>query len=283
MNPFSLRRRESTTAEVFELLAETFWRSIKRFDTNRIRLNEDAITSINLDALASSSPQVMAFEDSRANEKNTGCDFEFWIRLKTGGWKNYAVQAKKISVGTGKYNKLNYKVGQQRQIDILEKYATTKPEPAVPIYCFYNYSNTEVGWNCCLPQAKEQLGVTIAPLDVVKDALVSRGQRTFESIHNKKKTLPWRCLLNCAGSTCTNQSADIDWLNNSDGIHSSLPKHIQTLVDLQNGGAKRKGLEHESLVLSDNGLIPKWIVVIDVPISELIASRVRPFNPELNK
>lgn len=85
--------------ELFELLAATTWRTIHRASRNRISFGEDAITSINLNAIASLNDCVVV-EDSRVDEAHKGCDFEMWIGSHANGWKRYAVQAKKITIST---------------------------------------------------------------------------------------------------------------------------------------------------------------------------------------
>ncbi len=160
--------------EFFEMLAGATWRSIERFSRNRIHLGEDAITSINLDALAMAAPSCVLYEDTRVTESTKGCDFELWIGSDSEGWRRYAVQAKKID-SSGRYASLGHKVGGTPQIDILEKYATANR--ALPIYCFYNNSQKPFSWNCPLPTQREQLGCSVAPSQVVRDALSRRGGR----------------------------------------------------------------------------------------------------------
>lgn len=179
--------------ELFEVLAEKTWRSIERFSRNSIHLGEDAITSLNLDALASARPAFVFAEDTRSDESTKGCDFEMWIGSDSVGWRRYAVQAKKLQISSGRYTSLAHEVGGTPQIDILESYAAANR--ALPIYCFYNRSNKAYQWNCSLPNCAEQLGCSVTPLGVARSALAKHGGRNFSFVHAQVETLPWRCLV----------------------------------------------------------------------------------------
>lgn len=180
---------------LLELLASTTWRTINRSARNRIQYGEDEITSVNLNALASSPDQTVVVEDTRVDEATKGCDFEFWIGSDHLGWARYAIQAKKISLPTSSYSKLGHKVGSSLQVDVLDSYAVANR--AAPLYCFYNYSTKDHGWNCNLPKESEQLGCSVTPSSVVRAHLSIRGARSFQAIHANKATLPWRCLVRC--------------------------------------------------------------------------------------
>lgn len=72
--------------ELFEILASMTWRALERASRNRIQYGEDAITSVNLNALASSNRLGVVVEDTRVDEASKGCDFEFWIGNNASGW-----------------------------------------------------------------------------------------------------------------------------------------------------------------------------------------------------
>src|SRR5688572_21752390 len=108
--------------ELFELLARSNWGTLERSYRRRVLFGEDAITSINLNALASL-PHTVVAEDTRVTEATRGCDFELWIGSDHVGWLRYAVQAKKVKVRSSRYTKLKYTVSGRDQIDVLERYA----------------------------------------------------------------------------------------------------------------------------------------------------------------
>lgn len=100
------------------------------------------------------------------------------------------------------YLGLGHKINGELQIDVLERYAKGNPrKPVTPLYCFYNYSSRARNpkyWHCCQdPVEPEQLGCTLTPASRVRQAITTRGKRTFEFIHKYEKTLPWRCMVAC--------------------------------------------------------------------------------------
>jgi hypothetical protein len=90
-------------------------------------------------------------------------------------------------------------VSREEQLAILRRFA--ERTRAAPIYCLYNYvdkASYAQYWQCCsqTPDA-EQLGCTVTPANVVDWATHTWGKRTFEAIHRKRSTIPWRCLAFC--------------------------------------------------------------------------------------
>lgn len=245
--------------ELFEVLARVTWHSIHRLSRNRIRLGEDAITSINLDALASAGPACVFVEDTRSQESTKGCDFELWIGSTHLGWKRYAVQAKKIEVGSGRYTALSHKVGGRPQIDILDAYAIANR--ALPIYCFYNYSSKAYEWNCNLPSQLEQLGCTVTPSSIVRAAIAKHGARNFTHVHSQPSTLPWRCLIRCPNFIVGAGTGPIGWPALDDCFHPSLPAPLQRLRD---HGASFSFEDQAELFNSNVDLRPEWIGIVDV-------------------
>jgi hypothetical protein len=247
--------------ELFEILASKTWKSIERCARNRIHLGEDAITTNNLDALASAGPCCVVIEDTRAKEDTTGCDFELWIGSDHRGWFRYAVQAKKIQVANDRYASLKHKVGKagKLQIDILEDYS--KLNRAIPIYCFYNNSNSAFKWNCNLPTEKEQLGVSITPSSVVRKAITKSGCRTFSYIHGQPETLPWRCLVACPHLVDPTKAKNSKWSHISDGYYKELPK---VLASLRETTSRLSFEQIPDLFSRESDLRPEWIGIIDV-------------------
>ncbi|MDL1907954.1 hypothetical protein FBR03_10960 [Betaproteobacteria bacterium PRO1] len=265
--------------ELFEVLAERTWRSIKRFGRNRIHFGEDTITSLNLDALASARPTFVFAEDTRAAESTKGCDFELWIGAGSIGWRRYAVQAKKGQFSSGRYGSLAHEVGGTPQIELLERYATANR--ALPIYCFYNWSDRPYRWNCSLPDCAEQLGCSVAPLPVVRRALEWRGGRTFDFLHSQVETLPWRCLVRCRRFTQrpsqleppAERGAEIEapyddkshhngWPDPAEFHYRELPRSLRALRE---HGAYQLFDDESDLFNTDVALRPRWVGVIEVP------------------
>jgi hypothetical protein len=183
---------------LFELLAQTTWLTLDNAHRREIAFGEDAVTSVNLLALASLTGRAVVVEDTRADEHHTGCDFELWVRIHKWQWMGYAVQAKKVSARTGRCEKLAHRVNGQRQIGILRRYS--KERGLAPLYCFFSGVRPVTRWNCQLPQADDQLGCMVTPLRVVENALKIRGARSFAWLHRQPESVPWRCLVTCMSS-----------------------------------------------------------------------------------
>jgi hypothetical protein len=248
--------------ELLEILARSTWRTLDRSHRRRVLFGEDAVTSINLNAIASLRSTVVA-EDTRANEATRGCDFELWIGNDPNGWRRHAVQAKKLTVSSSRYSTLGHVVGGTKQIDILDRYA--KANRAAALYCFYNYFTRAHGWNCTLPVDTEQLGCSVTPSAVVRKALAGRGRRNFSWIHRQRATLPWRCLVRCpllaASSTAPRQPEE--WPALETYQHKQLPPSLRRLREAEepesvfgDGGA-------EDLFSREVDLRPGWIAVIE--------------------
>jgi hypothetical protein len=251
--------------QLLEFLAHVTWQTIDVAGRNGIRFGEDAITSINLTSL-SVSPTPIFVDDTRIDESRKGCDFEFWIGTGHFGWHRYAIQAKKISLASGAYSKLNHRVGGRRQIDILESYA--RANRAAPLYCFYNSREVAGAWPCCQPRADEQLGCSITPSQVVQAAIGTRGGRNFSWLHTRPETLPWRCLL------CRHRPYGLfptgtrtRWPAADSYFHQTLPESLRrrvtkmpTAIEVAEGDIN----EDSDLYSSETPLRPAWVVLFDV-------------------
>ena len=245
--------------DLLETLARATWRTLDRSHRRRVLFGEDAITSIILNVLASL-PSTIVCEDTRAHEATKGCDFELWVGNDTHGWRRYAIQAKKLTVSSSRYAKLNHVVAGNRQIDILERYA--KANRAVPLYCFYNYSNQPHGWNCPLPLDTEQLGCSVAPSAVVRKALSGRGRRSFSWIHKQPATLPWRCLIGCPHLTRASATPlQADWASLQTGRVEKLPASLRRLREAEERGGVFA--DAQDLFNAETNLRPGWIAVIE--------------------
>jgi hypothetical protein len=221
-------------------------------------MGEDALTSYNLTLIAAAGLGNVYYEDTRINEATKGCDFELWIGSAKLGWCRYAIQAKKIKLATERYESLGHKVAGAPQIDILEKYANANK--AIPLYCFYNYTTNPVTSNCTDPNDIEQLGCTVTPLAVVKQALSIRGSRNFSYIHRQRCTLPWRCLVKCPVFLGGNQFP-------FGGIHrhAALPPNLEALQKRRSTDKSLiPDLSLDGVFNRDIGLRPARLLVVDV-------------------
>jgi len=245
--------------DLFEILARSTWRTLARAHRRRILFGEDAITSINLNTLASL-PKTVVAEDTRVHEVTKGCDFELWIGSDSYGWFRYAIQAKKLRVSSSTYAKLAYAVGGRKQIDLLEQYANANR--AAALYCFYNYSQRAHGWACGLSPDPEQLGCSVTPLRVVRSSLIGRGRRNFSWIHNQPETLPWRCLVRCPRlMPGYNMPAHNGWPPPTEYVHKMLPHALRRLRELRT----IETLDEDSDLFSpQGGLRPGWVGIIEM-------------------
>lgn len=247
-------------SELFEMLARMTWRTLERASRNRIQYGEDAITSVNLNAMASSNRLGIVVEDTRVNEASKGCDFEFWIGNNAGGWARYAIQAKKLNHSTSSYIKLGHKVRGQLQMDILENYATVNR--AAALYCFYNHSQSHHGWNCGLQTDSAQLGCSVVPVAVVRALMQQRGARSFASVHSHRATLPWRCLIRCPRLASSPALRHQDWPPTESYIHQTLPSSLQALLQSR----KKGNISIDSIDTSnyESGSHAGWVGIFEV-------------------
>ncbi|OOR62248.1 hypothetical protein BLX04_15000 [Bacillus mycoides] len=192
------RKMSNNTIQLFEKLAEDTWERIEYGENLNCRQSEETITDINLlDIMRAELKNVVVSKANKGNEKFTGLDWEWWIGSNSTGWWRYAIQAKKISP-EGKYAKLRHKVKDEYQINILERYS--KANNCIPLYCFYNHIEEEPldkYWHCVDEYEKKQLGCTVVPLDIVREAFQKGANKSFFALHKDRRCLPWRCLVKC--------------------------------------------------------------------------------------
>lgn len=191
-----------------EKLSNETWERLQTFKTfsrrpvpfNSVRLGETTITDLAMMELCRLGLSRSIFIQTPPHiEARRGTDFEWWVGSVNTGWFRLAVQAKKLDMRKEQYLGLGQKVNGELQLDVLERYA--KRNRVNPLYCFYNYSsmaNNPKYWRCCQgPLEPEQLGCTLTPASRVRQAINTRGKRTFEFMHSYEKTLPWRCMAAC--------------------------------------------------------------------------------------
>lgn len=250
----------SAIAILFDKLAVTTWEAIENAFYHKISFGEDAITSINLLALKNAYFTNLAIADTRAEENIKGCDFEFWIGGYSIGWYRFAIQAKKITVSSERYQSLNHKVSGTPQINILETYATANG--AIPLYCLFNFSKKIKTSATACQNFKDikELGCSITPLSTTKLALKTRGAKTFEWFHSRKETLPWSCLVRCSQLN-KHWSDKILGMNYQEAHHKELPFNLEKML---------KNPEEPAQFVDTNIFSrkveyrPRWIGVINI-------------------
>jgi hypothetical protein len=244
---------------LFEKLAFTTWEAIENAFEQKISFGEDAITSINLLALKNASFPDLVIADTRAEESIKGCDFEFWIGTYSSGWYRYAIQAKKITVSSERYQSLSHKVAGTNQINILETYA--KANGALPLYCLFNFSRNTLASSTSCPNFKDikEFGCSITPLNTIKLALRTRGARNFEWFHSRSETLPWSCLVRCPQIN-SHWSDKILGMNYQDAYHKKLPFNLSRM--LEHPGETAQFLDTNTFSRNIE-YRPRWIGVIN--------------------
>ena len=165
-----------------------------------VRFGEETITDLLLmDLFVQGSTVALFSQTSKPNESIWGTDFELWLGSERLGWLRFAIQAKKLDLRTDRYASLTQSNVNGPQIDLLEQYA--KRNGAAPLYCLYNHTDSadELDhWHCCTgPANLKELGCSVTPSSNIRKAIGQWKGKNFHSIHRRKSTLPWKCLVSC--------------------------------------------------------------------------------------
>lgn len=176
----------------FENVAESVWDGLKDAFKHDISFGETSISDmILLYLIKLSNPQIFIKQTKQNEESDFGTDWVWWIGSNNKGWVALAVQAKKYSTKDDRYNSLGHKVKGVYQSDILKRYADSIQ--AIPIYALYNYvlrENFSAGITGLMFNHPENMyGVTLTPLNVIKEAVNKRGCRNFKFVHDKFSTI----------------------------------------------------------------------------------------------
>ena len=257
----NLRVLMMTIIEIlFEKLAITTWDAIENAFVNRISFGEDAITSINLLALKNASFRNLAIVDTRPDESTKGCDFEFWIGRNNSGWLRYAIQAKKISVSSGRYDSLSHFVGNIPQIDVLETYS--RANGAIPLYCLYNFSNHSSAISSSCPKFRhaKEYGCSVTPSSTVKIALSKWGAKNFTWFHARPETLPWSCLVRCPQIN-QHWPEKVIGIRYAEALRERLPDALSSLL---HGESISEHVEDLNIFSQEIPYRPKWVGVINI-------------------
>ena len=223
----------SLAVKLLESLAKQTWDRIKDGYELEISQGEETITDLNLLEIKRSgirSFQVVKL--TKAEEAIKGIDWEWWIGSESQGWLRYAIQAKKIQVESQIYNSLGHKVDGIPQIDLLETYA--RKVTAIPLYCLYNYAQNPIPsqhWHCSFPYDEKQLGCTVTPSKIIRQAMSVRGCRNFNHIHTQNETIPWSCLLKCPNILQIYAGVFANTPFENVKVYSKLPESIVAAMD----------------------------------------------------
>ena len=165
-----------------------------------VRFGEETITDLlTMDLFVQGSTVALFKQTSKPDEAMWGTDFELWLGSERLGWFRFAIQAKKLDLRTDRYASLTQSNVNGPQIDLLERYARRKR--AAPLYCLYNHTDgaDELDhWHCCTgPANLKELGCSVTPSSNIRTAIGMWKGKNFKSIHGRKSTLPWKCLVSC--------------------------------------------------------------------------------------
>ncbi|WP_336768377.1 DUF6615 family protein [Pantoea endophytica] len=248
---------------IFSQVSEKVWETLGLCLIHNINFGEETISDLILLEIERNNPgYIRTFQTSKADEKNKGTDWEWWIGDISSGWARYAVQAKKIDKKGKNYNALAHKVGKAKkyQHDILKQYCVANN--AIGLYAFYNFhmANPQSHhWHCTQNYDDKRLGVTITPIKNVISSINTKGSRNFNSLHSHKDTLPLHCLLECLSAP----NGNVDDRSFKTHKHFDVPrKHAgKDISEILEGIINNPNLRNE---LYDNDVgLPAKILVID--------------------
>ena len=184
-----------------ERVASQTWHRLHWAHLFGARIGEETITDLLvLDMLPHQRMNAFSIlHPTKREESRIGADLLVCIRYPSGFGRHLAVQAKKL-YASGRYEALGHRDASGIwQIDKLGKFARTWC--AVPVYLLYNHLGGKPcqrrHWHCCRTYDIEQLGCTLVPSWRIREAIESRGGRTFSKIHDCRFARPWRCVFDC--------------------------------------------------------------------------------------
>lgn len=219
MNTFE----RTALVEHLDALAATTWHKVSIGPKRGHKFREESITDHNLFALDEAHAALTVYKFDSGEEPLNGADFDWWLGSDTAGWTGIRFQAKKLDDGV--YAKLGYRVGVDRQYDLLIEEALS--DGVWPFYCFYN--GWEGGWppaisnaacrngrepvtlnsprgrDACTHVSLEHFGCAVAPAQAVRRRHrgARRGRLEFESY--LPASVPWSRMFEG-----TSRFADVD-------------------------------------------------------------------------
>lgn len=194
----------TVAARIAERIAESAWHRLGASRDLAVRLGEETLTDLLVLDFSMSVPRhkIKFIPTTKPKEAVQGTDLVVYVRRDANKADIYAVQAKRLYERS--YNCLNARSGSsnRHQINILEDYA--KALRAIPLYLLFNHvddKDSDSAWQCCQTIDKRQFGCTLVPSWRIRDAISTRGCRTFKYIHSDLAALPWRCAFACPNNT----------------------------------------------------------------------------------
>ncbi|MEK6219620.1 MAG: hypothetical protein N2B01_01870 [Psychrobacter cryohalolentis] len=200
----------------FENITKSVWNVLGDAFEHDLSFGETSISDmILLYLIKLNNPNISIKQTKQNEEADFGTDWVWWIGSDDKGWVAFAVQAKKYSTKNDRYNLLAHKVKGISQSDILKSYSDSIQ--AVPIYALYNHvlrKNFSTGITGLIFNYPENMyGVTLASLNVIKEATNTRGCRNFKFIHDKLSTITLPDLI------CETETYLANYANNKNKIH----------------------------------------------------------------
>lgn len=186
---------------VFSDISEYVWDLLNEGKKLGISIGEETISDLILLEIARRNYDYLTIKKTSKNEESRkGIDWEWWIGNTSTGWIRYAVQAKKMDCNQYSYKKLKHIIGKNGvlQHEVLQDYA--KNTLATALYAFFNYPkepNLKEYWHCKKEISKKKMGITIAELTNIIEAINQKRGKNFPVIHKYETTYPLRCLLEC--------------------------------------------------------------------------------------
>ena len=176
----------------FENITKSVWNVLGDAFEHDLSFGETSISDmILLYLIKLNNPNISIKQTKQNEEADFGTDWVWWIGSDDKGWVAFAVQAKKYSTKNDRYNSLAHKVKGISQSDILKIYSDSIQ--AVPLYALYNHvlrKNFSAGITELIFNYPENMyGVTLTSLNIIKEAMNTRGCRNFKFIHDKFSTI----------------------------------------------------------------------------------------------
>jgi len=257
--------------QLLEDLARRTWHRLRDGNRLGIRQGETGLTDyLLLEIVRAGLASVKVIKTPLHSEASQGTDWEWWIGSTRLGWIRYAIQAKRLRFPNDYYDAIGHRVNGRLQVDLLMAYAAANR--AVALYCLFNCTDdpkAEDYWQCNLDFELEQLGCTVAPAKVVKQALSAWGGRTFQAIHSEPGVLPWRCLVYCPailavyrrgtkGDKGSDPAAGFPF-GDFPTVHPALPRDLR--IGMETGELERF---NDDFFNGDPESFPRYLAIIDI-------------------
>jgi len=192
---------QSRLCRTFRTRSAWTWRQINEYSSLSAPLSETTITEQNLKAIKKRHPgEVRTIHFNQVEEGYLGGDWEWWFHGITGLWSGFRIQAKIISLDSGRFEHLHYRNSRlEYQSDILARSART--HGVIPLYCLYNHWGPPppaVPFRChSFPNRAHQFGCSFLRMEAV---FRLRAAGNLDELNDVAPFLfPWHCLVCCPG------------------------------------------------------------------------------------